>query len=90
MTHRGRAGRLPGLRNPSSQPASVVERFAYLASGNVHLRIRQMALSPVGSAVRGFVAGAVSGFVLALGRECDPRLARVVGLYIVPFNSVPP
>jgi len=72
-----------------SRPSAILQRFVYLASGQVRLSIWQMALSTVQSTLWGFVVGVSTGFLagLVLGRH--DRLARIFEPYIVAFNSLP-
>jgi NitT/TauT family transport system permease protein len=85
--------RLPGLYwiDPFfiSRPSLIVERFLYLASGQVRLTIWQMALSTVQSTVWGFLVGVSTGFVAGLVLGRNDRLARVFEPYIIAFNSLP-
>ena len=72
-----------------SRPSQIVQRFAYLASGQVRLNIWQMAWSTVQSTLWGFVVGVSTGFVAGLVLGRNERLARIFEPYIVAFNSLP-
>jgi NitT/TauT family transport system permease protein len=85
--------RMPGLYwiDPFfiSRPSAIVERFAYLMSGQVRLTLWQMALSTVQSTVWGFLVGISTGFVAGLVLGRNERLARICEPYIIAFNSLP-
>ncbi|MBM4439076.1 MAG: ABC transporter permease [Candidatus Rokubacteria bacterium] len=72
-----------------SRPSLIVQRFMFLASGEVRLNIWQMALSTVQSTLLGFVVGVSTGFVAGLVLGRNDRLARIFEPYIVAFNSLP-
>ncbi len=72
-----------------SRPSAILQRFAYLASGQVRLTIWQMALSTVQSTLWGFVVGVSTGFIAGLVLGRNDRLARIFEPYIVAFNSLP-
>jgi len=72
-----------------SRPSAILQRFVYLASGQVRLSIWQMALSTVQSTLWGFVVGVSTGFVAGLVLGRNDRLARIFEPYIVAFNSLP-
>ncbi len=72
-----------------SRPSAIVERFAYLASGDVRLTIWQMALSTVQSTLWGFLVGVSTGFIVGLGLGRNRYLARIFEPYIIAFNSLP-
>jgi NitT/TauT family transport system permease protein len=72
-----------------SRPSAILQRFAYLASGQVRLTIWQMALSTVQSTLWGFIVGVSTGFIAGLVLGRNDRLARIFEPYIVAFNSLP-
>ena len=72
-----------------SRPSLILERFVYLASGQVRLSIWQMALSTVQSTLWGFLVGVSTGFAAGLVLGRNDRLARILSPYIVAFNSLP-
>src|SRR5512134_4109612 len=72
-----------------SRPSAIVERFVYLASGQVRLTIWQMALSTVQSTIWGFLAGVSTGFLAGLWLGRNDRVARIFEPYIIAFNSLP-
>jgi NitT/TauT family transport system permease protein len=72
-----------------SRPSAIVERFVYLASGQVRLTIWQMALSTVQSTIWGFLAGVSTGFLAGLWLGRNDRAARIFEPYIIAFNSLP-
>jgi NitT/TauT family transport system permease protein len=72
-----------------SRPSLILERFVYLASGQVRLSIWQMALSTVQSTRWGFLVGVSTGFAAGLVLGRNDRLARILSPYIVAFNSLP-